>query len=147
MSIILIILGFFFGKSFLFRPRPKKIFYFLQEGVYSKKENITMNKQTPKIIVQNNNRYYTYIGITSKKNIATKLLRIYKNMGYQVDIKEKYDVSEEFSSNLEQYDLLLNATDDKDEILTIEEVVLANYEEMKKSSSKKIKLANNNKGK
>ena len=38
--------------------------------------------------------------------------------------------NEEFDHNVEQFDLLINSATNKEEILTIEEVVLANYEEI-----------------
>ena len=45
-------------------------------------------------------------------------------------IIEKNIKSEEFSTNLNQFDLLIKDTNDPDQILTIEEVILANYEEI-----------------
>ena len=51
-------------------------------------------------------------------------------MGYKVYIEERKITNEEFSSNIEQFDLLINSAKTKSEILTITEVVLANYEEI-----------------
>ena len=45
-------------------------------------------------------------------------------------MKEKHLSSEEFSTNVEQFDLLIRETKDIDQVLTIEEVILANYEEI-----------------
>ena len=43
------------------------------------------------------------------------------------------DFNEEFYNNVTQFDLLINNTNNSNEILTITEVVLANYEEIVKS--------------
>ena len=42
--------------------------------------------------------------------------------------------NEEFNNNVTQFDLLINATTSEKEILTIEKVVLANYEEIIKKN-------------
>ena len=44
--------------------------------------------------------------------------------------------SKEFSNNLDQFDLLIKSSNTNDDILKIEEVVLANYEEIKEMISK-----------
>lgn len=137
-GIILIGLGFHLGNT-LFNTKAnileigkkKNEFYFLQEGVYSSKESVNSNMKhlSSKIIKKENEKYHVYVGITKDKNIAEKLKNIFQKKGYQIIIKEKEKASAEFSANVEQFDLLIKATDDEDEILTIEEVVLANYEE------------------
>mgnify|MGYP000570592330 FL=1 len=38
--------------------------------------------------------------------------------------------NEEFASNVSQFDLLVKESDSKDDILTVEEVVMANYEQI-----------------
>ena len=89
-----------------------------------------------KTIDYNNDKFYVYLGITKNKKVAEKLKTIYKEKGYPVIIKEKHLENEEFSNNVTQFDLLINATKEEDEILTIEEVVLANYDELIKYNSK-----------
>lgn len=140
LTLTIIIIGLLIGsisskKNILTYLKKKKPYYFLQEGVYFNKNNIK-KEISPHIIEHKNDKYYVYVGITKSKEIATKLLRIYENMGYKIDLKERYHASETFDNNVDQYDLLIHAASDKDEILTIEEVVLANYEETKKNSSK-----------
>lgn len=113
-------------------------YYFLQEGVYSDKEILenNLNKLGQKIIDYNNDKFYVYVGITKNKEVASKLKKIYEKKGYPVIIKEKYLENEEFSNNVIQFDLLINAANEEEEILTIEEVVLASYDELIKNSSK-----------
>lgn len=139
-------LGFFIG-DLIFNNRELILnsiskrgepYYFLQEGVYSDKQILENNLTSINIktIDYNNDKFYVYLGITKNKEVAEKLKAIYKEKGYPVIIKEKHLENEEFSNNVTQFDLLINATKEEDEILTIEEVVLANYDELIKYNSK-----------
>lgn len=135
-------LGFFIG-DFIFNNRNLVLnsikdrgepYYFLQEGVYSDKEIMenNLNKINQKVIDSVNGKYYAYVGVTKDKKIAEKIKNIYDKKNIKLIIKEKYLENEEFSNNVIQFDLLINATNNEEEILTIEEVVLANYEELLK---------------
>lgn len=107
-------------------------FYFLQEGVYSSKQIMEENVKSMnmKVVDTKDNKYYVYLGITKDAEIAKKLKMIYEEEGYQIYIKEVSIANEEFLNNVIQFDLLINNTNNIEEILTIEEVVLANYEEI-----------------
>lgn len=107
-------------------------YYFLQEGVYSSKEILEENIKNMelKVVENQDNKYYVYLGITKDENIAKRLKEIYEKSGYQIYIKEKTLSNDEFYNNVTQFDLLINNTETTKEILTIEEVVLANYEEI-----------------
>lgn len=107
-------------------------YYFLQEGVYSSKQIMEENIKNMNIKVVDNqdNKYYVYLGITRDEGIAKRLKSIYEEEGYQIYIKEKTLSNDEFLNNVTQFDLLINNTTSTKEILTIEEVVLANYEEI-----------------
>ena len=112
-------------------------YYFLQEGVYSSKQIMEENIKNMNIKVVDNldNKYYVYLGITKDENIAKRLKTIYEEDGYQIYIKEKTLSNDEFLNNVTQFDLLINNTTSTKEILTIEEVVLANYEEIIQKSN------------
>lgn len=140
-GLILIIIGFLLGNilfktktAFLTKLKKDEIMYFLQEGTYHTEESLKKNTTfiSPKIIEKKGHNYHVYIGITNKKKLADKLKNIYNRKGYQVTIKEKNNISEEFKINLTQFDLLIEESNDVEEILTIEEVVLSNYEELLK---------------
>lgn len=107
-------------------------YYFIQEGVYSNKKILDENIKylNSKVIETIDDKYHVYLGITKDYNIALKLKQIYESEGYQIYIKEVTLDNMEFSNNLEQFDLLIENANNKNEILTIEEVVLANYEEI-----------------
>ena len=139
-GILLIILGYYLG-NFIFtdkninKLKNKEMYYFLQEGVYSNKENLQTNisRINNKIIDKNDNKYYVYVGITKDLEVAKKIMKIYEKDGYDIYIKEKSLSSEEFYNNVNQFDLLIKDSNDTSNILTIEEVVLANYEEIIKN--------------
>ena len=118
-----------------------KTYYFIQEGVYSSKEIMTENTKDiqVKTVDTLNNQHYVYLGITRDNNNAKKIKDIYEKKGYQIYIKEQNLSNEEFYNNVTQFDILVNSTDKASEILTIEEVVLANYEELIKKDKYLIK--------
>ena len=85
---------------------------------------------TNKLAVLEDNKYYVYVGITMDKDNANKIKEIYEDMGYKIYIKSVALDNEEFVSNVSQFDLLVKESDSKDDILTVEEVVMANYEQI-----------------
>lgn len=140
LGLIFIGLGAVFG-TFLnntYRENLKPTFgegnsyYFIQEGVYSSKEIMEENIKDlgTKLIEEDQGKYYVYLGITKEKSNAEKIQEIYEDKGYQLYVKERNITNEEFYNNVTQFDLLIKNTEDETEILTIEEVVLANYEEL-----------------
>lgn len=106
--------------------------YFLQEGIYSNEEIMQENTNSIKIKLSESidNKNYVYVGLTKDIENAKKIKRIYLEKGYDIYIKEQRITNEEFLSNLTQFDLLLNSTNDTEEILKITEVIFANYEEI-----------------
>lgn len=138
-SSIFILLGFYVGNS-IFSKRIALIneinknntYYFLEEGVYSSPEILENNvsKITQKVISKNNNYYYVYIGITKDIDIAEKIKDLYEERGYKINIKEKKLKNEEFSNNVTQFDILLEEATTFDEVLTIEKIILSNYDDL-----------------
>ena len=137
-GLILIILGFFLGQiifsdkiELMKKLQKGDTYYFLGEGIYNSydsiQNNININR---KIIESKNNKYYVYVGITRDKEVLEKLKEIYKKKNISLYTKEIILSSPEFKTNVEQFDLLIKNTKDYDQILTIEEVVIANYEEI-----------------
>lgn len=139
LGVIFLIGGAFFGK-YLYQNsslaqavfQQKEAFYFLQEGVYSSSEVMHENVKdlANKLTVKEDNKYYVYLGITKSKENAQKIKKIYDEMGYSTYIKEVNLSNDEFSSNVEQFDILVKESSSTDDVLTIEEVVLANYDEI-----------------
>ena len=137
---ISIIIGFIIGKfifmnkDIMILSKEKDLYYFLQEGVYYD-NNILENSMTNikhKIFERKNEKIHVYVGITKDLEVAEKLINIYSNNNISISIKKKEISNNEFKNNIDQFDLLIRESNDADEILTIEEVVLANYEEVVK---------------
>jgi hypothetical protein len=123
------------NKLFVDSNDDLNIYYFIQEGVYDDKDILedNINKTYPYIIDYSNNKFYVYLGITKDLEVVKKLEDIFTNHGISIYLKKKELNSDEFYNNIIQFDLLSRATSDEDELLTIEEVVLANYEEIFKN--------------
>lgn len=137
-GLIFITLGFFLGQI-IFSDKIELIkklqkgdtYYFLGEGIYNNYESIQNNININRKIIENkNNKYYVYVGITRDKEVLEKLKTIYKQKNISLYTKEVILFSPEFKTNVEQFDLLIKQTKDNDQILTIEDVVIANYEEI-----------------
>ena len=137
---ISIIIGFIIGKfifmnkDIMILSKEKDLYYFLQEGVYYD-NNILENSMTNikhKIFERKNEKIHVYVGITKDLEVAEKLINIYSNNNISISIKKKEISNNEFKNNIDQFNLLIKESNDADEILTIEEVVLANYEEVVK---------------
>ncbi len=111
---------------------PDTTYYFLQEGVYSSKDIMQENVQdlTNKLVTYEDDKYYVYVGITLDEDNAKKIQKIYEDLGYDIYIKLVELDNEEFASNVSQFDLLVKESDATNDILTVEEVVLANYEQI-----------------
>lgn len=144
LSLISLLLGAFIG-DYLYDTYQEKVlgvfknyntYYFIQEGVYSSEEimNENIKNISNKIIDYKDNKYYVYLGITTDIANVEKIKNIYEEMGYQLYVKEINLSNEEFYNNVSQFDLLIKNSSKDEEILTIEEVVLANYEELIKKA-------------
>lgn len=142
LSTIFLIIGIILGtKIYSATTSIENVFsegttyYFLQEGVYSSETIMKENTDNIKIklVDYQDNKYYVYLGITKDEKNAQKIKNIYTQKGYDIYIKEQKLANEELSNNITQFDLLINNTKDEEEILTITEVVLANYEEIIKN--------------
>lgn len=140
IGLFFIIIGFFIGTSIYKNVyssineivKEQEKYYFLQEGIYKSKESLTKNTTNldQKVIIKKDNLYYVYLGITKDQDNLNKLENIYTEKNISFQVKEKPITNEEFITNLTQFDLLLKETSTPDEILAIEEVVLANYDEI-----------------
>ena len=134
-----ILLGFIIGKIIFERSVFKNYmtqnnYYFLQEGIYN--ENTlekSMSDIDTKMILQDQNNYYVYVGITKSKEVAKKIIKIYQLKGKEVMMEVKSLPKTSFDYSIREYDTLLQSTNNSDEMLTIEEVVLANYQKVLKN--------------
>lgn len=139
LAVVFLTLGTICG-NFLYQKAPNSIsvfqqdssYYFLQEGVYTSKDVMQESiKDIPhKLVVFKDDMYYVYVGITKSEKNADKIQKIYEELGYQIHITTEALDNEEFSSNVTQFDLLVEEAESSEDVLTVEEVILANYEEL-----------------
>lgn len=137
--IVAILLGAILG-NFLFEQykmenqevvKEVNSLYFIMEGSYS---NIDQAKKSTKdldvkLITKEDANYVVYLAITKDSNNLEKLEKLYNDLNINTTIKTMSVSNKGFLATLEQMDLLINNTKDKEEILSINEVVLANYQE------------------
>ena len=102
-------------------------FYLLQLGTYDSKEDMQRDTRdiNPKVYEIKNNKNYVYVGISSNINNINKIKDIYSEKELTTKVINIKD--EEFITNLRQFDILIDNTNNKDEVLTIEEVVLSSF--------------------
>ena len=105
--------------------------YFIMEGSYSSEKQAlkAVYSIDVKLIVKEDANYVVYLAITKSSDNLEKLEKIYKDLKINTTIKKMSVNNEEFLATLEQLDLLINKTTLQDEVLSINEVILANYQE------------------
>lgn len=104
--------------------------YFLREGVYDNLDYAleNANKFATKIIVKDKAKYYLYLAISKNEDNLAMIKKIYNNNNLVVETKNINN--ESFLTVLDQMENLLKKTSNNEEKLTIEKVILANYEEL-----------------
>ncbi len=108
--------------------------YYIQKGVYFDLDSMNEGMKDFSHYIYNteNNSFYVYIGITTSKENALKIVEYYKSLGVETVISEKITDNKEFVNILRQYDELLSKTDDSESIKTICNQILVKYEELVK---------------
>ncbi len=106
--------------------------YLLQLGIFNTKEEALSKVAniTDYMMIQQGNKYYVYLGISTKKDNAKKVASVFLDEDIDVSIKKTVINNVEFMSNLEQFDILLDSASTKEDIMSINEVILSSYEEM-----------------
>lgn len=108
-----------------------KELYFVNSGSYNDKDsmNEAMSQFESYIYNTEDNMFYTYVGISTKKSNALKIQNYFKNLGFDTLIKERVVSNSEFFEIVKRYDSILSKTDDNESIRVICNQVLAKYEE------------------
>ena len=137
--IVVAFLGIVSAKSVysLSDKNDKNSYYFLQLGVYDSLNTLEEDTKNidDKLVLKEGKNLYVYVGISKDKNSLKKLSSLYNNLGYNLLIKSKKVINEEFKVNLEQFDKLLKNSDDLEELKKIMAVILSSYQEMVINSS------------
>ena len=136
--IIAIVSGALLGHTLFekFKEEEQTVFndmspiYFLREGVYDNLEYAlaNANKVDTKIIVKEKAKYYLYLAISKSEDNLASIKKIYNDKNLVVETKNINN--ESFLTALEQMENLFKKASSDEEKLTIEKVILANYEEL-----------------
>lgn len=133
-----LIIGRFILNQYTFEGKIVSTFnkqekaYFIQQGVYSSKESMESATTSLPYYVYSveDNKYYVYSGITLNLENVDKIKGYYESLGYTTYVKEIFINNNDFIIVLNQYDLLLKETEDKQVIGTICSQILTKYEEL-----------------
>lgn len=130
--LIVVVLGFILGEvvyNDYKRNLDKSSYnaYLIKIGSF--KDDYEVNPSSY-LVIKENGLYNVYAGITTKLSNATKIKNIYDSENVQSVIIPTVINNVEFINNLEQYDLLLSEVENKDNILSINDVIISNYEEL-----------------
>lgn len=106
--------------------------YALYYGVYDSVED--MNKDMSSIeryiYINVNNKVYSYIAITEKKENIKKIKKIYDSKNIKTSIVKINIDNDEFIQNINEYEKLLDATEEESSLLIIENQILSCYEKL-----------------
>lgn len=105
--------------------------YYLQCGAYTTEEASKKEIEgiTEKITIKEGEKYYSYIGMTTNNKIAKNIQKMYKDKGIDIYVKSSYLENDDFISQLNQYDVLLEASKNIEEVNSVLKTVLATFDE------------------
>lgn len=106
--------------------------YYLQCGAFTTQEESKKNIKgiEEKITVKEGEKYYSYIGMTTNSEIAKNIQKMYQERGIDIYIKNGYIENDDFISQLNQYDVLLEASKNIEEVNSVLKTVLATFDEI-----------------
>lgn len=139
--ILAIVIGFFLSYLFINQYRGYngiKVsglgdeLYFVQYGVYSTVESMEKETISLQNYIYNNtdNMYYVYVGITKDSDNANKIVKYYKDLGYETIIKKFEVTNDKFLGEINNYDNILKETIDNTAIASLINQILIKYEEV-----------------
>lgn len=117
-------------SSFVFSESEN--IYYLQCGAFNTEEASLKDIKgiEEKLTIKEGDKYYSYIGMTTNNKIAKNIQEMYKEKGIDIYIKSDYLENEDFISQLNQYDVLLEASKNIDEVNSVLKTVLATFDEI-----------------
>ena len=101
--------------------------YLVQIGSFKDDEEIDASKY---LVLEEDGVYNVYAGITTKLSNASKIKEFYEEDAIESYIKPTIINNVEFISNLKQFDILLSEVDNKENLITINDVIISRYEEL-----------------
>lgn len=140
--VIALLVGFFIAKVFLeqyedyqgikFTSNTGEMLYFLKLTSYSTVEEMEQEtlSLTNYIYKENQGMYDVYVGITKSSKNLIKLSNYFSSLGYNTFTEEFLVTNDHFLKELENYDSILDGTDDTVVIASINSQILEKYEEI-----------------
>lgn len=139
--LISLVIGFFLSYFLLTRYKNFKgitvssvgeEYYFLANGKYSSKEEMEASgvNMDNYVYRKDGGNYYMYVGITKNKDNAEKIKKYYSSKDVDLDIKQFYISSKDFSEAISNLDNILINTEDEVVITEIINQGLNKYEEI-----------------
>lgn len=131
-----ILVGFLFGrvifdnyskKSVLAFNEGEKV-YLVKLASYDSLDKIENSKSL--LVLSNDSSYNLYAGITKQKDNANKIISYYKDSYKDITIDTLYVNDLKFLTELKEYDKLVSIVNKKDDLISIESIILANYKEV-----------------
>lgn len=101
--------------------------YLIQIGSFKDDNEIDASKY---LVLEEDGVYNVYAGITTKLSNASKIKELYEEENIESYIKPTVINNVEFISSLEQFDVLLSEVENKDNLISINDVIISKYEEL-----------------
>lgn len=82
------------------------------------------------IYIENNKKFNAYVGASTTRENAQKIVDIYALKNIKLTLEKVTINNEEFIQNLNEYEKLLDATDDEKSLLIIQKQIMSCYEQL-----------------
>ncbi len=131
-----ILVGFLFGRVIFDNYHKKSVLafnegekvYLVKLASYDSLDKIENSKSL--LVLSNDSSYNLYAGITKQKDNANKIISYYKDSYKDITIDTLYVNDLKFLTELKEYDKLVSIVTKKDDLISIESIILANYKEV-----------------
>ncbi len=106
--------------------------YAVKYGTYASEEEMAEKVTGAEryIFINENGKISAYVGISTSQKNAQKIKDIYEAKGLKLTIEKIRIKNDEFIQNLNEYEKLLDATDDEKSLLIIQNQILSCYEQL-----------------
>ncbi len=104
--------------------------YMLKYGTYANLDDMynDVTSVDRYVYIEENNQVTAYVGAATTKKNANKIKDIYNNKNVNLTLEKVTINNDEFIQNLNEYEKLLEATNDEKSLLIIENQILSCYE-------------------
>ncbi len=106
--------------------------YMLKYGSYDSLDDMSnsITNVDRYVYIENDGKINAYVGISKTKDNANKIKKIYDNKDIKLLVEKVQIENEEFIQNLNEYEKLLDATEDENSLIIIEKQILSCYEDV-----------------